>query len=120
MGTAPPAAEAWPATRACLGTHAQPRTEAVRQALGEACCTGASAADLLFLEAWEAAPRPEIGITLRVHQIRRANPVLAAAIRAELGRAELGRAGSGGAAPGEHPAVWPAHGPTLDFVLDFG
>jgi hypothetical protein len=114
MGTAPPAAEAWPSTRACLGTHAQPRTEAVRQALGEAC-TGASAADLLFLEAWEAAPRPEIGITLRVHQIRRANPALAAAIRAELGRA-----GSGRAAPGQRPAVWPAHGPALDFVLDFG
>ena len=43
-------------------------------------------ADLLFLEAWEIQPRPEVGIALRVHQIRRANPLLAAEIRAELKR----------------------------------
>jgi hypothetical protein len=40
--------------------------------------------DLLFLEAWERQPTPDIAAALRVNQIRRANPELAAAIRAEL------------------------------------
>jgi hypothetical protein len=62
-----------------------PKTFAVRRVLqslqNRECC-----ADRLFLENWEVAPRPEVGIALRVHQIRRANPALAAEIRAELKR----------------------------------
>jgi hypothetical protein len=60
-----------------------PRTQAVRQAL-QSVRDEAIAADLLFLEAWEADPVPSIAATLRAGQIRRANPDLAAAIRAEL------------------------------------
>jgi len=41
-------------------------------------------ADLLFLERWEIAPQAGTGLALRVQQIRRANPELAAAIRAEI------------------------------------
>ena len=58
-------------------------TAALRRALTE----NASAArinDLLFLEAWERAPAPGIATALRVSQIRRANPRLAAEIRAEV------------------------------------
>jgi hypothetical protein len=51
-----------------------PRTEALRRAL-QMYADRQSAADLMFLESWEA---------FRVHQIRRANPALAAEIRAEL------------------------------------
>ncbi len=40
--------------------------------------------DLLFLERWEMAPLEGIGPALRVQQIRRANPELAEAIRAEV------------------------------------
>ncbi len=40
--------------------------------------------DLLFLERWEMAPLEGIGPALRVQQIRRANPELADAIRAEV------------------------------------
>lgn len=65
--------------------RAEPRTEALRRALRE--CAAASAADLLFLEAWEAEPVPGAGAALRVGQIRRANPTLAAEIRDELARA---------------------------------
>ena len=43
--------------------------------------------DLLFLERWEIAPAPGMGAVLRVQQIRRANPELAAAIRAEVAAA---------------------------------
>jgi hypothetical protein len=43
-------------------------------------------ADLLFLERWEIAPQAGTGLALRVQQIRRANPELAAAIRAEIAR----------------------------------
>jgi hypothetical protein len=46
----------------------------------------ASADDLLFLEHWEMCPLPGAAAALRVSQIRRANPRLAAAIRAELAR----------------------------------
>jgi hypothetical protein len=38
----------------------------------------------LFLEAWEMHPSPDLGVTLKASQIRRANPSLAAAIDAEL------------------------------------
>ncbi|PWT92868.1 MAG: hypothetical protein C5B56_01675 [Proteobacteria bacterium] len=40
--------------------------------------------DLLFLERWEIQPWPGLGAALRVGQIRRANPRLAAEIRAEI------------------------------------
>jgi hypothetical protein len=40
--------------------------------------------DLLFLERWEICPLPGPASALRVSQIRRANPELAAAIRREL------------------------------------
>lgn len=66
-------------------TDVEPRTDALRRAL--ASCPDAVAADLRFLEAWEAEPLPGAGIALRVGQIRRANPDLAAAIRAELAAA---------------------------------
>lgn len=40
--------------------------------------------DLLYLERWELHPLPGPAAALRVSQIRRANPALAAAIRDEL------------------------------------
>lgn len=40
--------------------------------------------DLLFLESWEMCPLPSTAAVLRIKQIRRANPSLAAAIRAEV------------------------------------
>lgn len=40
--------------------------------------------DLLFLESWEIRPLPSTADVLRIKQIRRANPDLAAAIRAEV------------------------------------
>jgi hypothetical protein len=43
-----------------------------------------TADDLLFLERWEVHPMPGSAAALRVRQIRRANPELAAAIRCEL------------------------------------
>ena len=61
----------------------RPQTEAVRRAL-QVAHDPASVRDLLFLEAWEAQSMCDIGSTLRASQIRRANPELAEAIRAEL------------------------------------
>jgi DNA-binding SARP family transcriptional activator len=61
----------------------QPRTEALRRALA-AARSEPLIRDLLYLEAWEMAPEPGAGPALRIHQLRRANPELAAAIRAEL------------------------------------
>jgi hypothetical protein len=60
-----------------------PFTQAVRTAL-QGIRNAATEADLLFLEAWEMCPSMNLGATLRVHQIRRANPGLAAALSAEL------------------------------------
>jgi hypothetical protein len=60
-----------------------PFTSAVRQAL-QGVHDSVTEADLLFLEAWEIQPSANLGVTLRASQIRRANPVLAAAIDAEL------------------------------------
>jgi hypothetical protein len=60
-----------------------PYTLAVRQAL-QNVNNSKIADDLLFLEAWEIQPSSNLGITLKVSQIRRANPELAAAIDAEL------------------------------------
>lgn len=62
-----------------------PRTEALRRALDEVR-DEVSAVDLLFLETWEVEPAPGAAAALRVHQLRRANPLLAAEIRAELTR----------------------------------
>ena len=62
-----------------------PRTMAVRRVMQQSADLR-GLADLLFLEAWEAQPLGDIASTLRIHQIRRANPELAAAIRAELAR----------------------------------
>jgi hypothetical protein len=60
-----------------------PRTAAVRRAL-ERIRNDSAVADLLFLEAWEASPTPEVAAVMRVAQIRRANPELANAVRGEL------------------------------------
>lgn len=63
-----------------------PLTTAVREALG-ANPHHAVLSDLLFLERWEIQPMPGSAAALRVAQIRRANPGLADAVRAELARA---------------------------------
>jgi hypothetical protein len=60
-----------------------PLTSAVRRAVATAR-DQATLADLLFLEHWEIAPIPGAAAAMRVSQIRRANPDLAAAVRAEL------------------------------------
>ena len=60
-----------------------PLTKAVRAALG-ARPHEMALADLLYLERWEIQPMPGAAAALRVAQIRRANPELAAAVRAEL------------------------------------
>jgi hypothetical protein len=60
-----------------------PYTLAVRQAL-QNVNNSRFEEDLLFLEAWEMHPSPDLGVTLKASQIRRANPSLAAAIDAEL------------------------------------
>lgn len=76
---------------------AMPLTDVVRRALLD--CAPSEARDLRFLERWEADPEQGLAATLRAGQIRRANPVLAAAIRAELAaRARSGalRRGRGG------------------------
>ena len=64
-----------------IGTGAQ--TEALRRVLAQPLPSSAIA-DFLFLEAWEREPSDRPGTPLRVGQIRRANPILAAAIRAEI------------------------------------
>jgi hypothetical protein len=67
-----------------------PRTEAVRRAL-RTYHDERSAWDLLFLEAWEIDPSPGAAAALRVGQIRRANPELAAAVRAEVASVRAAR-----------------------------
>ncbi len=62
-----------------------PRTEALRRVLQQVR-DEAVAADLLFLEDWQMQRHPDIAASLRASQIRRANPVLAAEIHAELNR----------------------------------
>ena len=66
-----------------LSSTAVPRTAAVQRALRDVY-DETTTADLLFLEAWELHPSPGTAPALRVNQIRRANPSLAAEIRAEL------------------------------------
>jgi len=75
-----------------------PLTAAVRDALAGRRDAGALS-DLLFLERWELAPIPGAAAALRVSQIRRANPTLAAAVRAEIAAA------SRAAAPQTQPRV---------------
>jgi hypothetical protein len=70
--------------------QAQPMTMAVGRALAD-LHDDRAAADLLFLERWEICPLPGSASALRVHQIRRANPDLAVAIRRELSEARRGR-----------------------------
>jgi hypothetical protein len=53
------------------------------------------AEDFLFLELWERTPTPGPAAALRITQIRRANPELAAAIRHEVGNPP-----QGGSTPG--------------------
>ncbi|GAN77361.1 hypothetical protein [Acidisphaera rubrifaciens] len=60
-----------------------PMTQALRRRLGSVT-NDAQMRDLLYLEAWERDPQPGAGAALRINQIRRANPELAAEIRAEL------------------------------------
>jgi len=68
-----------------LAEHSGPRTEALRRALQQTH-DEAAAADLLFLEFWQTQRAPDVAASLRAAQIRRANPVLAAEIHAELTR----------------------------------
>ena len=63
-----------------------PITATIRQALDHVHDRSVIA-DLLFLERWEMAPSPGAAAALRMVQIRRANPALAAAVRAELAAA---------------------------------
>ncbi len=60
-----------------------PQTQAVRRAL-ENTRDSSVMADLMFLECWETNAMPGAAAALRVTQIRRANPLLAAAVHAEI------------------------------------
>lgn len=62
------------------------QTEAVRRAVAGSR-DHRLLADLLFLERWEMMPIPGPAAALRAAQIRRANPALAAQVRAEVARA---------------------------------
>ena len=73
--------------------RAEPSTTVLRGVL-PAVRDQASADDLLFLEHWEMSPLPGAAAALRVSQIRRANPRLAAAIRAELAARDAAGAGT--------------------------
>jgi hypothetical protein len=64
-----------PAATAC--------TQVVRRLLA-AGMPASAAADLIFLEAWERDPAPGIAAVRRVGQIRRAQPLIAGAIRDEI------------------------------------
>jgi len=67
-----------------MTTDFTPRTLAVTRAIQDSLVGARD--DLLFLEQWEAVPMPGSAAALRVGQIRRANPLLAAEIRAEMKR----------------------------------
>ena len=67
------------------GWQAAPRTDAVRRAL-DSTSEHTAVDDLRFLEAFECDAIPDIAAALRARQIRRANPLLAAELRAELAR----------------------------------
>ncbi len=66
-----------------------PRTHALQGALPH-IRDHTARSDLLFLERWEMAPDGATAQVLRVQQIRRANPELAAAIRREVGALSQG------------------------------
>jgi hypothetical protein len=70
-------------TRRADPDFSKAQTSVVRRALADAQ-DHTALADLLFLERWELAPVPGAAAALRVVQIRRANPGLTAAIRAEI------------------------------------
>lgn len=61
------------------------QTHALRAALA-GLRDNTAIADLRLLERWELSPEPGIAAALRVRQIRRANPSLAAEIKAEIAR----------------------------------
>ncbi len=65
--------------------HHLPLTDAVRQALQDVN-DPFQRDDLLFLERWELCAEPGVAAARRAAQLRRANPHLAAAIRAESAR----------------------------------
>jgi len=69
--------------RSSVAEQSGPRTDALRRALQQTD-DEAAAADLMFLEFWQTQRSPNVAASLRAAQIRRANPVLAAAIHAEL------------------------------------
>ncbi len=66
-----------------MDTPFLPCTQALRRHL-LAVTNELAVRDLMYLEAWEINPLPGAGSALRINQIRRANPELAAEIRAEL------------------------------------
>jgi hypothetical protein len=66
-------------------TACAPRTAALRRVL-DRVQDERFTEDLLYLEEWELHPAPGVAAALRVCQLRRANPELAAEIRAELDR----------------------------------
>ena len=70
---------------AALNGASLARTAALRRALDDVTDAHATE-DLLFLESWEANSVFSVATVLRASQVRRANPCLAAAIRAELRR----------------------------------
>jgi hypothetical protein len=72
-----------------MDTTFLPCTRALRRHLS-AITNERAIRDLLYLEAWEINPQPGAGSALRINQLRRANPELAAEIRAEL--IQIGRA----------------------------
>ena len=59
------------------------RTRALRSALA-GVLDSTAIADLRLLERWELEPEPGVAAALRVRQIQRANPALAARIRDEI------------------------------------
>jgi hypothetical protein len=59
--------------------------DAVREAL-ERYHDDSATSDLLLLMAWENRPMSNLGTVLRIAQIRRANPVLAAELRTSRDR----------------------------------
>jgi hypothetical protein len=70
-----------------IDTLPVPQTRVLRRLLMQPM-NQAALADYLFLEAWERHPSDNAGAALRVGQIRRANPALAAEIRDEI-KAEI-------------------------------
>lgn len=63
---------------------ATPRTQAARRAVQS--LNDGAADDLRFMENWQRQESPSLGAMLRARQIRRANPILAAEIEAEVNR----------------------------------